>query len=335
MGILQDARAILREAKETLLQKPNVVATGIGYKVTGGKATGDLSLICSVATKQAQKQLKPKDLIPKEVSGIPTDVLPTGVIRALDRPGRHRPALGGHSIGHYNITAGTLGCLVKRNDEVFILSNNHVLANSNNAEKGDDILQPGPYDGGTQPDKIATLEDFVPISFVGDNIPGMDQCPIGKGTASILNAFASFFGCRTRMKSYKPQTNPNLVDAALARPLQEDLVSNEIFEIGTIQGIQEAELGAEIQKSGRTTEHTTGSINQIDVTVQVNYGGTKIARFEDQLMAGAMSAGGDSGSAVLSTDNQLVGLLFAGSDTTTIINRIQNVFSELKITAYC
>lgn len=44
-----------------------------------------------------------------------------------------------------------------------------------------------------------------------------------------------------------------------------------------------------------------------------------------------MSQGGDSGSAVLDRDNRLVGLLFAGSDSTTIINRIEHVFSALRL----
>jgi len=48
-------------------------------------------------------------------------------------------------------------------------------------------------------------------------------------------------------------------------------------------------------------------------------------------MAGAMSQGGDRGSAVLDDNNNLVGLLFAGSDTSTIMNRIQNVFYELGV----
>jgi hypothetical protein len=87
-----------------------------------------------------------------------------------------------------------------------------------------------------------------------------------------------------------------------------------------------------IKKSGRTTGLTTGSIEQIDVTVNVQYSENQIAIFTDQLLAGAMSQGGDSGSAVLDESNQLVGLLFAGSDTTTIINRIENVFSALGVT---
>jgi len=44
-----------------------------------------------------------------------------------------------------------------------------------------------------------------------------------------------------------------------------------------------------------------------------------------------MSQGGDSGSAVLDTSSNLVGLLFAGSDTSTIFNRIENVFSALQV----
>jgi hypothetical protein len=57
----------------------------------------------------------------------------------------------------------------------------------------------------------------------------------------------------------------------------------------------------------------------------------KMAIFTDQLMAGAMSAGGDSGSLVVS-GNLVVGLLFAGSEKTTVINRVQNVMSALNVT---
>ena len=87
-----------------------------------------------------------------------------------------------------------------------------------------------------------------------------------------------------------------------------------------------------IKKSGRTTGLTNGTIEQIDVTAQVSYGTNRTAIFTNQLLAGAMSQGGDSGSAVLNDNNNLVGLLFAGSDTTTIMNRIENVFSALGVT---
>ena len=133
------------------------------------------------------------------------------------------------------------------------------------------------------------------------------------------------------MQAIDQQALENLVDAAIARPLNPQDVSDDILQIGTIEGTALGELGMAIKKSGRTTELTTGSIDQVDVTVNVQYGQGQIAMFADQLLAGAMSQGGDSGSAVLNDSNRLVGLLFAGSDTTTVINRIENVFSALGV----
>jgi hypothetical protein len=260
---------------------------------------------------------------------MPTDVIETGVIRALQSPTeKHRPAPGGVSIGHRDITAGTLGCLVKKDGRSVILSNNHVLANSNAAEIGDPILQPGPYDGGRYPeDHIADLEQFVPINISG--LPS--ECPIATGTANFLNSIARLFGSNVQLQAIDRQQTENLVDAAIAGPLNPEDVKDEILQIGTIQGAAEGILGMAIKKSGRTTGLTTGEIQQVDVTVNVQYGEGQIAQFTDQLMAGAMSQGGDSGSAVLDESNHLVGLLFAGSDTTTIMNRIQNVFSALDV----
>jgi hypothetical protein len=268
-------------------------------------------------------------MVPATLEGTPTDVVQTGIIRALQSTtDKHRPAPGGVSIGHRDITAGTLGCLVEKDGQKFILSNNHVLANSNQAEIGDPILQPGPYDGGTYPDDhIADLKDFVPINIIG--VPS--ECPIATGTASLLNGIAKLLGSQVRMQAINQQPLENLVDAAIARPLNPEDVSDEILQIGTIQGSAAGELGMTIKKSGRTTGLTTGVIEQVDVSVNVQYGEGQTAMFTDQLMAGAMSQGGDSGSAVLYDNHRLVGLLFAGSDTTTVINRIENVFSALGV----
>jgi hypothetical protein len=232
------------------------------------------------------------------------------------------------SIGHHDITAGTLGCLVKKDGQAMILSNNHVLANSNDAQIGDAILQPGPHDGGRDPaDRIATLTDFVPISFT----EAPSECNIANTMTGLLNGLASLMGSDVRLRAINTQVSDNLVDAAIAKPINEQDVSQEILEIGTIQGTARGELGMTIKKSGRTTELTTGTIEQVDVTVNVQYGAGRIVRFSDQLMAGAMSQGGDSGSAVLDEQNNLVGLLFAGSDNSTIINRIEHVFNALGI----
>ena len=328
---LSSTRNILKENRPQLHGRANVVATGIGYKISQGKKTSTPSIVCSVVKKLPASQLSPQELVPKTVNGIPTDVVETGRIRAFQPPtDRYRPAPGGVSIGHRDITAGTLGCLVKKNGQVMILSNNHVLANSNDAQPGDAILQPGPYDGGTFPnDHIADLHEFVPIVFLGPEPPNGNGCPIAGGVASFLNSLAQAVGSDSRLQVVRVQAGENLVDAAVARPLNEQDVIEEIREIGTIQALAEGELGLSIKKSGRTTELTSGEVLQTDVTVSVSYGTGRTASFTDQLMAGAMSQGGDSGSAVLDTSNNLIGLLFAGSDNSTIINRIQNVFSAL------
>ena len=87
---------------------------------------------------------------------------------------RVRPLSIGYSVGHVRITAGTIGCFVASQvpgeQGVLILSNNHVLADENRAQLGDEIVQPGPADGGSSPgDVVANLTRFVPLTLTGKN----------------------------------------------------------------------------------------------------------------------------------------------------------------------
>lgn len=311
-----------------LLARRNVVACGIGYKIREGVLTDELSLVVSVTHKVHQSALSPEDLIPPQMDGIPTDVVELGFLRAFLGPrDRWRPVVPpGVSLGHYHITAGTFGCLVHRGGDPFILSNNHVLADINNGRPGDPILQPGPSDGGTADDTIAVLEEFVPLDFG----TSASECQLAGLLATGLNALAKLVGSQHRLEAVRQTPGVNRVDAALARPLQPDLVSPEILGIGVPTGIGEATLGMSVQKSGRTTGYTTGTITQIEATVRVDYYGPT-ALFEGQLIASPMSQPGDSGSAVLDQDRRVVGLLFAGSDAATIINPITDVLAALRV----
>ena len=161
-----------REHTAALMSMGNVVAIGVGYKVTDNVRTDEPSVIVSVVKKLPMLQLPESTRIPKTIGGVRTDVIETGRVYALQDPTQKmRPARPGVSIGHYQITAGTLGCLVQRDGQVYILSNNHVLANSNAGQLGDAIYQPGPYDGGGSADQIGTLEQFIPVGFSG-TVPG-------------------------------------------------------------------------------------------------------------------------------------------------------------------
>jgi hypothetical protein len=331
---LYEIRRQLTDSKNDLLNLKNVVATGIGYKTVAGKDTSELAIICSVEVKKSKKRISAGDLVPPVIRNVPTDVQSVGLLRAFRSPkGRFRPVPGGVSTGHFLYGTGTLGCLVKKNGISYILSNNHVLANCNEASVHNPILQPGRDDGGRTPrDRVAELSEFVPLHFL-ENFDREDQGgSLMKRMAGILKAYAVLKIIKTdlQIKPVMPQAG-NRVDCALARPLKPENVSGEILGIGNIESIQTGELGMKIKKSGRSTGLTTGIIQQIDVTALVDYGQNRTALFTDQLIASPMSRNGDSGSAVLDENNNLVGLLFAGSERITLINRIENVFETLGI----
>ena len=219
---------------------------------------------------------------------------------------RHRPLVIGSSIGHYDITAGTLGCFVRldKSGDVRILSNNHVLADENQAEIGDAILQPGRFDGGQRPrDVVGTLDIFV----------------------------------RLRRR------RPNVVDCALATVDDVDYEPSRLTGAGRLRGVAldppaEAER---VEKLGRTTARTRGRVTAFeldDVVVRYDMGNIRFDSVLEIEGAGtnAFSAGGDSGSLIYTSGERLArGLLFAGNDVggsngagLTYANPIETVLSS-------
>jgi hypothetical protein len=313
----------IKEAHESaLLALPNVVGVGVGYKERNGETTDTIAVIVYVRRKEPVANLRESEIVPSELQAAdevrvpprpgvreggthsvdggaaPTDVKEVGEIDALAFTARARPAHPGYSIGHFAITAGTFGCLVRDTcspGTIYLLSNNHVFADTNVANIGDPILQPGAFDGGSHPhDTIAHLRRFVPIHF---------------GTPERYN----------------------LVDAALAEPLDMRLAVASAVGLGIPTGTAEATLDLEVVKSGRTTQTTTGRVIDVDATVAVNFGGG-VGYFRNQILTTNMSAGGDSGSLLMSRDARAaVGLLFAGSSQVTVHNRIKNVEMALGV----
>ncbi len=326
---LLNARAVFRQALPKLFHRKHVVACGLGFKQIEGRWTDELSLVVSVERKMPPEALTPDDLIPREVDGFPTDVQETGRFHALtvDPRARHRPAQPGLSVGHYRVTAGTFGYLVRREGELFILSNNHVLADTNAAAIGDPILQPARLDGGElSRDRIATLTDFVRLDF--------GEAPATGGwlawLTTLINALASLFGLSGRLQPIRLGEAGNLMDAALARVDDPALVVPNWPQIGALAGVNRPRLGAEVQKFGRTSGYTRGVIRQIDVAVNVEYSG-RTAHFIDQVMTDGMSQGGDSGSAVLDMERRAVGLLFAGSERATLFTPVARIFDHFGV----
>lgn len=245
---------------------------------------------------------KPDVDIPIALGDLRTQILVTSGFNILQpqRQSTLNPAPCGVSVGHRNITVGTIGCLVEIAKSRYLLSNNHVLADTNNGSIGDDILQAGPADDNNPANParaVAELADFEPIDFL----------------------------------------NNNQIDAAIASLVDSAIVTADIMTLGfPSSSIVPPILGKPVAKHGRTTGLTLGSIVDVSFDGNVNFGTLlqpRNAWFENQIgiqgNAGAFSAGGDSGALIVDhPDLNPVGLLFAGDAVQTLANPIDAVLSR-------
>ncbi|BBB93079.1 MAG TPA: hypothetical protein PKA28_01405 [Methylomusa anaerophila] len=323
-------------------QDENIVGAGLGHKYMRGKDTGENAVTVLVRKKVPRNELKRGSIISRKIGNLPTDVIEVGDIQLQndrddhnDRTKALRPAQPGVSIGHYKVSAGTFGAVVRDRStgEILILSNNHVLANLTNgtdgrAIKGDPVLQPGLYDGGEKESStIAYLHRFIPL-YRDINRP---NCKIAHMFESFLNAGIRYFQPHYRVQILRESEKLNRVDCAVAVPVHPDAINPEILELGLIKGVKEPQIGMKIKKSGRSTGITSSHVIATDVTFKVGISQHEYGIFTDQVLAGPMSMPGDSGSIILTDDNYAVGLLFAGSEQATMLNKIANVLDSLNI----
>jgi len=298
---LQKAVEARNACEKDFLSRRNVVAVAIGFRIIRGRETDEICVKAYVRSKVAESHLPPDEALPSKVPAdggpVPVDVERMEQPVAINLRERIRPVVGGYSVAHCAVTAGTVATAVRDRQQsaFYLLSNNHVLANANDANLGDPILQPGPADGGSYPqDLIARLCRFVPVRFDGST---------------------------------------NLVDAAIGCIVAGD-VERRVYWIGEPVATRRragVNLGEQLQKTGRTTAYTRGRISGLHGTVSVNYGAGRTAVFREQIITSPMSEGGDSGSLVLDLGGNALGLLFAGSSTHTILNNIEDVQTELGV----
>lgn len=327
---LRTARGIIESACY-----PNVEGTCIGFKFRNGEKTDELAVVVYVGRKLSEAQLEAWQVIPRTVSvsgqEVKTDVTQSK-FKALMLIGKDSGTIKpGYSIGHPNITAATLGFFAERQSQIHmttsavcLVSCAHAIGDTNKGKIGDPIYYPGPYDGGTEKNTVAYLAVSIPIEMIEG------QCPIANFCVDALNFLAKL--ARSKHRVPKPiREVTNKVDCAAAWVAEGIKIDRNIFRIGIPTGIEQATLGMKVQKSGRTTEYTEGEIIGIEANVTVSYQeGT--ARFTGQTISDIPSAGGDSGSAILTyDDNKIVGSLFAGGEGITIMNPIEDVFRELKL----
>lgn len=343
---------VIAQLEEIHRNFPNVNGYSAELKdeIANGAKTGFKAVRVYVTKKKSLEELdySSDNILPETIKDengneVRVDVIEIGEIRARSAPsfqtptGTFRPLIGGISVGHYLITAGTIDYFVKDSSgNIGILSNNHVLANENNASIGDAILQPGAYDGGNVlTNTVAKLTSFVPIQY--DN-GQPSTCPNAAWVSGIYNGLAKALKRKTRLHPIVHQTASNQIDCAYATLVDQTNYQPVMNGLFSPVGVDEAVDGDVVTKSGRTTGVTTGQVIDTAGTVTVGYGGSNTATFIDQVIVSDMngqsfSQGGDSGSLIMrQSDQKAVALLFAGGGTTTIANHIALVLSTLGLT---
>jgi hypothetical protein len=324
-AVPQSARALRAAVSPT--PSRNVVGVGIAEKLVDNKPAGVLSIKFLVRSKFPESDISTSQALPKMVDGLPTDVEEVGLIRPLARksaPARRRssrpakkaaagmpdprqkirPAQPGCSVGFRDpsnqfVMAGTFGALVRDRAGLYVLSNNHVLADEDQLAPGAPIFQPGLLDGGN---------------------PATDQ--IAELTRAV-----------------KLITTANMkVDGAVARALRANLVSDEILFIGRPNGTAQAARDMIVHKFGRTTGYRAGRVESVDFDLSLDYTVGTVT-FENQVSIRGLngqpfSDAGDSGSAILErSSGNVVALLFAGTrdNTLTFANHIDEVLQALAV----
>jgi hypothetical protein len=261
--------------------QPRTLALG----VAGGKSTTDFRLAVRIQRRLIEADKELRETIGRLSKG-EVEVRYVGRVSALATPWQQRkvrPLKIGCSVGHFKITAGTLGAFAtdRKTGAVGILSNNHVLANENRCKAGDAILQPGALDGGKKKDKIASLSNWVPLKSHANHA----DCAF----ASLVEGIG--------------------FDAATLEGL------------GTLAGLRSAplDIGDPVAKIGRTTGLTRGRVTAIEVdNLVINYDSVSMS-FDRQIEIEGdedlpFSLGGDSGSLIVDGGLYAGALLFAGSD---------------------
>lgn len=288
----------------------NIVGIGKSIKKVDGKRTGEKCIQFMVKNKLTESELDSKDIIPKEIEGVKTDVVETGEFKAQDTDSylteKHRPLFGSVSGTSWNRSACTLGLMVYyKGTTPCVLSNAHCLAPTwdEDFSERQDTWQPSPSDDGTTRDAVASLIDYVDIA---------DE-----------------------------ENEPYKVDAALATIYREQDYSsgyatghpdenqvNFTREIGSVQ------LTDTVRNISRTTGFTEDEVDATDATASVSFSGLPgSVEFEDLIRTDEdVSEGGDSGSIWLNADGEIVGLHFAGGTAGSLMCKIGNVFDELDIT---
>ncbi len=307
MDAQHEARALIRPVKESvedeLLAREGVVGVDIAEKISAGKPTGQVSIVVFVEKKKPGTRLAKGQMVPKEINGVVTDVqeleieLQSAMVKLDDGVGlvdaTAYPSL------HGGISMGPRRSVFLSPPEV-PAAGNYVFVGTLGAMVRDRANG-----------NVMALTNFHVACPRGWAIGDRMAQPSLVDNAAAATDFGSL--ARATLSEH--------VDGAVVRLDAGKDWTATIETIGNVAGTATATVGMPVQKRGRTTEHTFGTVRSTDFTATINYGGdignrtlrNQLRIETDTTRSARFSQKGDSGSVIVSGDRNVVGLLFAGS----------------------
>lgn len=317
--VLQD---VYEEASTQLMGIPGVVGVGIGIKETNDELTEDIAFRVYVVEKKPLEDVPPEEQVPETIMGFKTDVIKVyqpklRVFVEREDTKDHRPILGGIAISADGVSGqGTLGWFGTRNSDSarILLTNKHVIFN----------------------DDTGTSTDTKKVGQASYSSFCCCECgEIGETIVGIID---------------------NNVDCAIAR-LDDDvnmsllLKNNATAQQISVAGIDAAIVGETVRKIGMRSGFTTGiviDIGAVTAPPPTDPAGTPVTIIPNQILIRpdasetyeiengkfAFSNYGDSGSVIVNSDNEVIGLLYSGDEDNysvdiTFANNIANVLTAL------
>jgi hypothetical protein len=293
-------------AGERLLAIPGVHTVGVGYRRREGRITDELAVVVYVDRKLPREEVKPAWMIPAQVSY--TDPAGEQAMVPTDVVQRARP------VEYPHLADGSLAGRVR-------------------PVPGGRSIQ-GSLGGGTLGGWIWDVVNDAPVLLSNRHV---------LGSTAGADVFQPW-GSAAAADRIADNVRTGALDATIAAPSSSGHMLYEIEGVGpAVYETTVAVLGMRVEKSGATTEHTTGSVVVVSLSTG-HAGSTNDFEVHPDTGQARFAYYGDSGSLIVERTHptgaswkRVVGLLWGGDppEGNAYGHQINDVFADLNLTTVC
>jgi hypothetical protein len=293
-----------QQAERDLFAIPGVHTVGVGFKRVDGELTDEVAIVVYVDRKLSREELRPGWLVPPTIATFGDDGEPVRT-DVVERP---------RAVEYPHLPDGSLAGRVRP-----VPGGRSIEGNNGGGTLGGWVWD----DVNDEP--VLLSNNHVLGGIVGANV----YQPWG--STSLVDQIAD-------------NVRTGTLDATIAAPTDPDHVVYEIEGVGpAVYETTTPVLGMAVEKSGATTEHTTGTIVAINLSLGHN-GSTADFEVDPDPGVPKMAYYGDSGSLIVERTHpdgaewkRVVGLLWGGvpSENNAYAHPIEDVFDDLQLTTIC